>query len=293
MAGDCVGTADQILPAAARHRLAVGHHLRAGMAIFGLSEVLVAVRIRHLRSLGSATGECESGHAEARGASPPLFARTNARFNARNAHDAYSVADKRRFRVLNADPHRGGKRFPNHQAFCALLTLLRFEFANEFRPSRAEVDPARRCGFGLVMIRRRRRPPASHAREVTPNRGENVASPRRGNLRGSDPFLGASHERRILALDGSLVRGSQGQALDCDQSSGCNLQWRKKAGRPERGSTRTAQFFWKRQCCQMNLLQALPAGANRVASISAASLSGSKGVLDPKVQVQARRGVTH
>jgi hypothetical protein len=36
-----------------------------------------------------------------------------------------------------------------------------------------------------------------------------------------------------------------------------------------------------------------PAGANRVASISAASLSGSKGVLDPKAQVHARRGVTH
>jgi hypothetical protein len=43
----------------------------------------------------------------------------------------------------------------------------------------------------------------------------------------------------------------------------------------------------------MNLLQALPAGANRVASIIAASLNESKGVLDPKAQVRARRGVTH
>jgi hypothetical protein len=66
----------------------------------------------------------------------------------------------------------------------------------------------------------------------------------------------------------------------------------RKAGRPEYGSIRTAQFFWKRLFCQMNFLQALPAGANRVASIVAALLSGLKGVLNPKVQVQARRGVT-
>ena len=49
--------------------------------------------------------------------------------------------------------------------------------------------------------------------------------------------------------------------------------------------------FWKR-LCQTNLLQALPAGASRVASITAASLIGLKGVLNPKVQVKTRRGVT-
>ena len=65
----------------------------------------------------------------------------------------------------------------------------------------------------------------------------------------------------------------------------------RKAGRPERQGTRTAQFFRKR-LCQTNLLQALPAGASRVASIVAALLIGLKGVLNPKVQVKARRDVT-
>jgi hypothetical protein len=55
-------------------------------------------------------------------------------------------------------------------------------------------------------------------------------------------------------------------------------------------SIRTAQFFWKR-LCQTNLLQALPAGASRVASVTA-SLIGLKGVLNPKVQFKNRRGVT-
>jgi hypothetical protein len=41
----------------------------------------------------------------------------------------------------------------------------------------------------------------------------------------------------------------------------------------------------------MNLLQALPAGASRVAS-AAASLIGLKGVLNPKVQAKTRHGVT-
>ena len=39
-----------------------------------------------------------------------------------------------------------------------------------------------------------------------------------------------------------------------------------KTGRPEYLSIRTAQFF-RRRHCQTNLLQALPAGASRVASI--------------------------
>ena len=41
----------------------------------------------------------------------------------------------------------------------------------------------------------------------------------------------------------------------------------EKTGRPEYRSIRTAQFFRKRLFCQTNLLQALPAGASRVASI--------------------------
>jgi len=42
----------------------------------------------------------------------------------------------------------------------------------------------------------------------------------------------------------------------------------------------------------MNLLQALPAGAIASPPFLAALLIGLKGVLNPKVQVQARRGVT-
>jgi hypothetical protein len=136
MAGDGVGMSDQILPAAARHGLPVSHNLGAGMAVFALSKMLMPVRIRHLRTFGSAAGERESAYAEARGASPSPLARTNARFNPRNAHHAYSVAHRSKFRVLNADAHRGGKTFPNHEACCALLTLLGFEFAKTV-PGRA------------------------------------------------------------------------------------------------------------------------------------------------------------
>src|SRR5271154_5095266 len=104
--------------------------------------MLVAVGIRHLRGLGGAAGKRESGHAKARGASPSPSARVDARFNAGNAHDAYSVADKSGFRVLTSNPPRGGKPFPTHRACCALLPLFRFEFANEFRPPRAETEAA-------------------------------------------------------------------------------------------------------------------------------------------------------
>jgi hypothetical protein len=60
--------ADQILPAAARHRLAVGNHFRTGVTVFRLREMLVAVGVRHLRGLGGAAGERESSRAKARGA---------------------------------------------------------------------------------------------------------------------------------------------------------------------------------------------------------------------------------
>ena len=47
------------------------------------------------------------------------------------------VAHKRKVRASNAEARRSGRTFPNHQARCALLILLRFEFANEFRPCKA------------------------------------------------------------------------------------------------------------------------------------------------------------
>jgi hypothetical protein len=62
-----------------------------------------------------------------------------------------------------------------------------------------------------------------------------------------------------------------------------------RAARARKHSNRPV--FWKR-LCQTNLLQALPAGASRVASILAALLIGLKGVLNSKVQVKTRRDVT-
>ena len=80
MAGDSVGTANQILTAAAGHRLPVRDELRAGMAVFGLGEMFVAVRVSHSGGLAGAAGEREGGYAEARGASPSPFDRMDARF---------------------------------------------------------------------------------------------------------------------------------------------------------------------------------------------------------------------
>ena len=67
----------------------------------------------------------------------------------------------------------------------------------------------------------------------------------------------------------------------------------RKAGRSEYGSIRTAQFLWKRLSCQMNFL-AKPSRPVLIASppVITALLIGLKGVLNPKVQVQARHGVT-
>ena len=113
-----------------------------------------------------------------------------------------------------------------------------------------------------------------------------------GCLRGIETHGAAEPSDSMGPERDAKVEVKLGLCAVCDRSRQ-NFGTTRKAGRPERGSTRTAQFFWKRLYCQMNLLQALPAGANRVASISAASLSGSKGVLDPKAQVHARRGVTH
>ena len=182
--------ADQILPAAPRHRLAVGHDFWARVAVFGLSEMLVAVGIRHLRGLVSAAGERKSGHAKAHGAPPSPSARVDARFNAGNAHDAYSVADKSRFRVLNADTHRGGKTFPNHRACCALLTLLRFEFANEFRPPRAETEAARqrrRLAQAMNSLSQtplsRHIPPARSDAQSRRQRGQATTSKNRSGVR--------------------------------------------------------------------------------------------------------------
>ena len=154
------------------------------------------------------------------------------------------VAHKRKVRASNAETHRS-RTFPNHQARCAPLILLRFEFANEFRPPSSRRGPlAHPRALAMVYIETRR-PAAFRPRRVTPNRGDNVASPRR------------TRQTQIKPRPDSV-----GHRSACRRKAIAG-----KAGRSEHGSIRTAQFLWKRLFCQMNFLQALPAGANRVASI--------------------------
>ena len=113
-------------------------------------------------------------------------------------------------------------------------------------------------------------------------------------------------KRRTLAMEGAKRVDARNRPIGSTQAAKGEVKRserpleasRQKKTTPSKGwAARKRQrsdrpVFRKRQVCQMNLLQALPAGANRVASITAASLNGSKGVLDPKAQVHARRGVT-
>jgi len=60
------------------------------------------------------------------------------------------VAHKRKVRASNAEARRTGRTFPNHQARCALLIPLRFEFANEFQPPQSQREAARRWASGAI-----------------------------------------------------------------------------------------------------------------------------------------------
>ena len=57
MSRDRIGMADQVLSAAARHRLPVGDDFRAGVAVFGLGEIFVTMRVMLLGGLGGASRE--------------------------------------------------------------------------------------------------------------------------------------------------------------------------------------------------------------------------------------------
>ena len=155
------------------------------------------------------------------------------------------VAHKRKVRASNAEACHSGRTFPNHQARCALLIPLRFEFANEFRPRKAsERRPPMRP-------RRARRDPRTlssrriSAQGLTPNRGDNVASPGRRQTCS-----------RVATRDRCVVlKGRPQKEGDCEKGGAARI--RQYSNRP---------VLWKRLFCQMNLLEALPAGANRVAS---------------------------
>ena len=144
-----------------------------------------------------------------------------------------------------------------------------------------------------VGIRCRGVPPSAvfPPREVSLNRGDNVASP---------GGAGSRQSRRSLECD---PRRTQSRAQDDREKSKTTARKarrprekqdgrQKKTGRPPE-KDRAARMpealeppSFRKRLCQTNLLQALPAGASRVASVFAASLIGLKGVLNPKAQVK-------
>ena len=75
----------EILAAAARNRLSVCDHFWARMAVFGLREMLVTMRIMLGSLLGSAARERRQ-QGEARGAERSAFSREYAQIKTRNAH---------------------------------------------------------------------------------------------------------------------------------------------------------------------------------------------------------------
>jgi hypothetical protein len=123
---------------------------------------------------------------------------------------------------------------------------------------------ARRPRFPVTRRRSRR----ISTRGLTPNRGDNVTSWRRAAKVGAQaPPVTRMWRQRDIAEKADIVR---------------------KAGRSEYGSIRTAQFLWKRLFCQMNFRPVLIASPPVITAL----LIGLKGVLNPKVQVQSRHGVT-
>jgi len=158
-----------------------------------------------------------------------------------------------------------------------------------------------------------RRPPSAafRPRGVTPNRGNNVASPRRRKPAQccAKKWARSAHFGRTgqIAARNAAAFFATPKIVNCVS----NRQSRKesqalrrfvirvrrrlviarKAGRPEYTSTRTAQFlgsdFARRTCCKPSRL-VLVASPPFVAAL----LIRLKGVLNPKAQVQTRRGVT-
>ena len=156
-----IWVADEILPSPMRHGFAISDNLAAGMAIFGLREMLMTVGIGHVgRRRRSAAGKRPGRHAEAYGPSPSPIARIHVRSKARNAHHAYSGRAPAQGSSFKRRARHSNRIFPNHQARCALLIPLRFEFANEFRPeSRTTERPPWRDTRVSIRRTAARRPP--------------------------------------------------------------------------------------------------------------------------------------
>ena len=193
--------------------------------------MLVAVGIGDAGGLGrGAAGERPSRHAEAHGASPSPIARIRVRFKARNAHHAYSGRAPAQGSSFKRRARHSDRIFPNHQARCALLIPLRFEFANEFRPRRpSERPPAVASTEALIRPIAARRSAAFRPRGVTPNRGNNVAGLRRAssaehvdrNAAGSNTIAKRAQElNRIATSPDTDIRNTHVDIGDCYKRQG-------------------------------------------------------------------------
>jgi hypothetical protein len=153
----------------------------------------------------------------------------------------------------------------------ALLIPLRFEFANEFGrwPMPNEVGPDGGARLRSAAIRYQK--PAGPA--AFPPRSDAQSRQERGRPAADHPSRTCSNRvapRTNRRPESPIAT----QARNHWSVRHVLIAIAEKTGRPEHRSTRTAQFFRKRLFCQTNLLQALPAGASRVASISPRHSSG-------------------
>ncbi len=146
----------------------------------------------------------------------------------------------------------------------ALLIPLRFEFANEFGrwPMPNEVGPDGGARLRSAAIRYRK--PAGRA--AFPPRSDAQSRQERGRPAAGHPSRTCSN-RVAPSINRRPESPIATQARTHRFVRYILIAIAEKTGRPEYRSIRTAQFFRKRLFCQTNLLQALPAGASRVASI--------------------------
>ena len=185
------------MPSAAWHGFAIGDNLPAGMAVFRLREMFVTVGIGHVGGRGRSTaGERPRRHAKAHGASPSPIARIRVRSKARNAHHAYSGRAPQQGSTFKRRARHSNRIFPNHQARCALLIPLRFEFANEFRPESRTTD---RPPLRHTRVSIRGRPPA--IRRISAPRSDAQTRQQRGQpiTQDTDPLSREELDGRITA----------------------------------------------------------------------------------------------
>lgn len=188
------------------------------------------------------------------------------------------IAQRRRVGASNAESRRSDRIFPNHQARCALLIPLRFEFANEFRLPPAERGTSRRSAT-RAPIRWTAVPPSAafRPRGVTPKRGNNVASPRGADnhpypaknwtgrttapagahFQDAGPNRSPAERRRIAEIESIKYERTPRAPVIRNRRRRYVIITKGRAARMT--STRTAQFFFgsdlaRRTCCKPSRL---------------------------------------